>query len=577
LVATSSDKKYVIQARQERYFAGAPVTVNTAISADVNGDRVGVYLKEPSFLLVNNAPKNELDIERRLPHGGNLQRHGGKVVVTWPDGGRLSVTRDVELLNYTFEPGLAAGPTLGGLLGTAGGISDRIASRDGSTLSIRDPDFANKLYKQVGNSWRIKQSESLFHYWPGESTDKFTDLTFPPQNLPSHASSERPKAESICRALGIRTEPLLDDCIFDVSVTGLPALAAASVGIHLATVYNSAAPASYGGSGPLAPSTPDFYTINIGDTVSPDHPYPGAGIIGKAGEKQSYSFSGQAGRSVYVKVGPCDGAAPSFDLRRSDDTSIGGKIGCVDFGPLALPESGTYRIIASADGPSAHYSFSLGSASFDQYSIKIGDTVSPDHPSSGAGIIAQSGQRQSYSFEAHAGQIIYFGSRDCKGFPWFDLFDPSNNLIGGRGGCGDFGPLTLHKAGTYRILAKANGSGARFIFALSSTTFDQYSIQIGDTVSPGHPSPGAGIIALPGERQSYSFHARAGQVIYFSADRCEGSLIGFDLLDPSNNVIGGRAGCGESTALRLTADGIYRMQVKAEGGTARYSFSVKSR
>ncbi len=46
------------------------------------------------------------------------------------------------------------------------------------------------------------------------------------------------------------------------------------------------------------------------------------------------------------------------------------------------------------------------------------------------------------------------------------------------------------------------------------------------------------------------FHARTGQTIYFSSEHCEGSPLGFDLFDPSNNIIGGRAGCGESEPIK---------------------------
>jgi len=37
---------------------GGKITFNTAVAANVNGDRIGVYAKEPSFLMVNNTPLN---------------------------------------------------------------------------------------------------------------------------------------------------------------------------------------------------------------------------------------------------------------------------------------------------------------------------------------------------------------------------------------------------------------------------------------------------------------------------------------------------------------------------------------
>ena len=105
-------------------------------------------------------------------------------------------------------------------------------------------------------------------------------------------------------------------------------------------------------------------------------------MIRKAGEKQSYLFSGQAGQIVYVKFGSCDGAGLHFDLADPANSGIGTTFGCHDFGPVTLTKSGTYQILTYPDPgrPSAHYTFSILPTTFEKYSIKIGDTVSPDHP-----------------------------------------------------------------------------------------------------------------------------------------------------------------------------------------------------
>jgi hypothetical protein len=39
------------------------VTFNTAVAVNVEGDRVGVYAHEPSFLLVTGAPVSANDVE----------------------------------------------------------------------------------------------------------------------------------------------------------------------------------------------------------------------------------------------------------------------------------------------------------------------------------------------------------------------------------------------------------------------------------------------------------------------------------------------------------------------------------
>jgi RHS repeat-associated protein len=413
LVATSSDGKYTIQARQQPFLQGTAVTINTAVAANVNGDRISVYVNEPSFLLLNEKSVKPLDISEPLPHGGLLQRHGGVVLIRWPgDGGVLSVIRTPDSLNYSFQPGSNANFNFTGLLGNGSGAPDKIAAKDGGLLRYSDPEFIEKLYTQVGESWRLKQSESLFHYWPGESTAKFTDLNFPPKyvSLNSLSSAERYKAESICRAVGIRGEPLLDDCILDVGVTRMPAFAAASVGVRLPTATVSAVSAS--NQPAAAPSSTNHFSIKIGDTVSPDQPMTGAGTIKDVGQKQFYSFQGRAGEVIFVGQGPCEGAQPNFDLLKPDNALLANVIGnCnADIGRRTLPLTGTYTIVTSTDKPNVNsrYKFFVHAVPPDQhFSVRLLRTVSPESPTRGAGHISAPGEQQFYDFSASAGATVH--------------------------------------------------------------------------------------------------------------------------------------------------------------------------
>jgi RHS repeat-associated protein len=582
LIATSHDGTYVIQARQQPL--GTRVAVNTAIAANVDADRVGVYAREPSFILVNGSPVNDLDIEKRLPHGGLLQRHGGTVNIRWRSGGSLAVTRVFDSLNYSFRPSAAEAPKLSGLLGRGDGSWYRVTGRDGSMISTSDPDFAGKLYEAVGNSWRIKQSESLFHYWPGESTAKFTNRNFPSEKVTaSSIALTRSNAETICRAVGVHGGPSLDDCIFDVEVTGMPAFAAASVGIGInSTPSNPSAPS--GSSAASLPRAGGSYSIEIGDTVSPDHPSSGAGTITKPGEKQTYSFSAHAGANVYVKVGPCDGAAPSFEVLQSDDKIVGGTIGCGDFGPLALPAAGNYRLIASADGSSAHFTFTLRPTSFDQYSIRIGDTVSPDHPARGAGIIKDVGQKQSYSFQARAGDAVYLAIGPCEGAqPSLWVSRPDNGgLDGTLASCqSDVGRIDLPMDGTYRIVAQTDKTNvvSHYGFSLLAVPPDQhFAVHLPVTVSADDPARGAGRILAKGEQQFYEFNATQGTKIQI-AGKCTASCPGLDVrVVSADEHVSFRYGAMALNKLMyewiLPAGGKYTIQVRSTGYTGEYSFSA---
>jgi len=244
LVATSPDGRIQVQARQEPVMGGTIITFNTAVAANVDGDRVGVYAKERWFLIMDGQPVNAADIAERLPHGGTLERHGGRVTVGWPDGSSLVITANADTLDYTFAASKTTSATLRGLLGNAdGNTANDLTGRDGQVLSLSDPAFHPKLYSQFGNSWRITQAESLFDYGPGESTSTFTNLAIPSAEatVASLSASARTMAQTICQAAGVRTEPLLDDCVLDVGETGDASFAADTAAVAAAGVITSGA------------------------------------------------------------------------------------------------------------------------------------------------------------------------------------------------------------------------------------------------------------------------------------------------------------------------------------------------
>jgi RHS repeat-associated protein len=580
VAAASAEGKLVIQARQEPMHGGTDVTFSTAVAANVNGDRVGVYSKEPSFLIVNGMPLGGSDVEERLPHGGILQRHGWTVNLRWPDGTQLSIVHLAGTLNYAIVPASDDLLILDGLLGNSGSSAQELVGRDGATLDRSDPEFQTKLYRQFGNSWRVKQSESLFDYWPGESTATFTNVNIPSKEVRAHSlhAATRSKADAVCRAVGVRNQPALDDCVLDVGITGMPALAVASLefGANSAQATSPGELTARVTSSVIRPSTTDEFSIKIGESVSADRPAKGAGIISRATQKQSYSFAGRSGESLYVSVGPCHGAALSLELRKSDNTVIDGVNSCRDFGPLILPAAGTYKIVAAASG-GTRYSFSLRSAALNQFSIKIGDAISADHPT-GAGIIAQSGQRQSYSFDARAGEVVYLGIGPCEGaVPAFDLLLPDDHFLDGQIGCHDLGREVLPQTGQYRLVAKSDKEPVRYGFFLHSVPADQhFIIRPPQTVSPDAPARGAGHITAQGAQQFYDFTATPGSKVLVEG-KCGTPCPNLGIRVTSIGDTGSRGFLGLDHLnfdWRLPAGGQYTIQVRSDGYVGDYSFAA---
>ena len=167
VAAATPDGSIQVQVRQEPV-SGAPwVTINTAVAADVAGDRVGVYAAEPAYLVVNGRPVEARDAARALPNGGMVERHADLVTVTWPGGTRLSVNCWGPMLDVSLAPSAADGPALRGLFGSADGDpANDLTGRDGRVLDRADSAFFDLLHHQFGESWRIEPADSLFEYAP---------------------------------------------------------------------------------------------------------------------------------------------------------------------------------------------------------------------------------------------------------------------------------------------------------------------------------------------------------------------------------------------------------------------------
>ena len=86
LAATSESGAVQVQVRQQPVLGGTVVTFNTAVVALVNGDRVGVYSEEPSFLVVNGAAV----APRTSPSDCRTGARSSATAATSPSAGRTA-------------------------------------------------------------------------------------------------------------------------------------------------------------------------------------------------------------------------------------------------------------------------------------------------------------------------------------------------------------------------------------------------------------------------------------------------------------------------------------------------------
>ncbi len=220
---------------------GEAVSVGTAVAASVDGVTVAIHLPGPKLYVDGQLTELKRGQGMSLGEGGGIVFTGTSYVIGWPDGTALRVNIWSTRLDITVSPG-APGKFVG-LFGDANGspVGDLI-TRDGEILSV-DPSV-DEVYARFGESWRVSQDVSLFHYATGESTETFTNRDFPLEHvtLESLDPDVRAEAERICRKAGITSQPALDECTFDVAVTGdlsFVLSAALVAAIHEPTGYGS--------------------------------------------------------------------------------------------------------------------------------------------------------------------------------------------------------------------------------------------------------------------------------------------------------------------------------------------------
>jgi hypothetical protein len=89
---------------------------------------------------------------------------------------------------------------------------------------------------------------------------------------------------------------------------------------------------------------PDVFTINIGDTISDGVPGPGAGNLETPGVQDIYTFAGSSGQQITFTVLEPNGQ--NWDLVAPDGTLLVDRSAFTNRGPITLPQTGTYTLIA---------------------------------------------------------------------------------------------------------------------------------------------------------------------------------------------------------------------------------------
>ncbi|HKR81665.1 MAG TPA: VWD domain-containing protein [Candidatus Saccharimonadales bacterium] len=372
VAARSQSGDLEAQVRQEPWTNSKLVAINTAVALKVGSDKVEVQAGQMLTLLVNG--KKQALANAKLPGGGQLEYDQQTVIITWPDGS-VAYVRSVGMYGVALSLQLADSLTgkVAGLLGDANGDRKNDLHAQGSDKLV-EPKF-DQLYPKFADSWRITDKSSLFTYGKGKNTESYTNRSFPgkpdnPKNLPGYAA-----AEAFCKNLGVSDPAILANCALDMAITGRPEFAKAAVRSQTFT-----AGVDFGGT---------TWQLNIKNP----------------GDSASVTFDAHAGEKIFVQV-PVSGLPSQCGGLRllgpdkhevADGCIINGK-GEID--GTVLPDTGTYTIVLTPDGPTGNTTVRL---------LRIQDqqgTITPDGPSVTAKI-NQPGVVARFTFSGQVGQRVY--------------------------------------------------------------------------------------------------------------------------------------------------------------------------
>ncbi len=227
----SADGATEVQARQERPSEGENATIDTAIAVRVNGHRVGFYVREAG------APEVRVDGATVDPGGvGSADLGTGASLTAYQRGYQLDLADGTKVwvvsvgrwgINLLVQPSAdlrASGVGLIARIPEGGGLQ-LPALPDGTRLPIpiNRHERYHDLYEVFAPAWRVTPTTSLFDYESGQTTDSFTVPGFPTEAVPETIADLPQETLIIAQATcsGLSDPDLVDQCAYDVAVTGL--------------------------------------------------------------------------------------------------------------------------------------------------------------------------------------------------------------------------------------------------------------------------------------------------------------------------------------------------------------------
>jgi hypothetical protein len=252
---------------------------------------------------------------------------------------------------------------------------------------------------------------------------------------------------------------------------------------------------------------PDVFDYELGTTVSDGVPTEGAGHLETGASADHYNFTIPDGGGLSVQVELLDTVVRYVivDVATGQQAASG-----YATSRHQLP-AGDYQIRLTYSGGQLPFTYTLKiyeAPPPDVFDYQIGSTVSNGAPVAGAGNLEGGASVDHYLFTVpEGGMSLYVESRDAQ-LHQYQIYNVDTGQWAGYTGYTARHQLS---AGRYRMEFAANGHPGTYSFAMHQApdpeTFDY---ALGETVSDGVPSPGAGNLESAGASDRYRFTVPAG-------------------------------------------------------------------
>jgi hypothetical protein len=262
----------------------------------------------------------------------------------------------------------------------------------------------------------------------------------------------------------------------------------------------------------------ESFPLSFKSTVSNGVPGPGAGNIEESGAVDEYLLDVTEPTAIFADflTGGCS-QVMSITAPSGAIVLASGFLCTPSAGALVLPEVGQYTVrVKGVEGATGTYSFVFWELNDpDTFSVAVGDTIAAGVPGPGAGNLEEPGAIDTYLLPISVPTTVLFDAINGSCGIFLTVLRPDGSQLFSKAVCADMGEYLLGTTGTYTLkVSGANDVFGAYSLALIEVDPPQtFDLALEQSIAPGSPAIGAGLLEAPGSIDDYRLTLTAGQQV----------------------------------------------------------------